>query len=217
MATMKWRRSEVFMFGLGLTILSALVLTSSVAAQSSAPNPLASIGAAENHMESLGIMLIEIHWRWKDVNAQAVDAYDAADAALDAANKCNDPKRAQALIDAANAKHSAAGNSYADAEAIQTGLLKDSEETVQVLKTSNGNVEKYASFARLQDYQQTLYPAAMKARTGLDPSDDPMTGLGLLTGARFKLQHAREALARCGGHAAASGSTLERIASRSVR
>ena len=214
---MKRIRSEVFLFALGLPILSALLLTSTVAAQSSASDPIANIGAAENHMESLGIMLVDIHSRWKDVNAQALDAYNAADAALDAASKCNDPKRAQALIDAANAKHVAAGNSYADAEAIQTGLLKDSEETIQSLKTSNANVEKYGSFSRLQDYQQALYLEAIRARTGLDPSDDPMTGLGLLSGARFKLQHAREALARCGGHAAATGATPERLASRSVR
>jgi hypothetical protein len=214
---MKRIRSEVLMFGLGLSILSALMLTSMVGAQASAPDSISSIGAAENHMESLGIMLIEIHSRWKDVNAQAVDAYNAADAALEAANKCSDAKRAQASIDVANTKLSAAGNSYADAEAIQTGLLKDSEETVQALKTSNGKAAQYAGFARLQDYQQTLYLEAMRARTGLDPSDDPMTGLGLLSAARFKLQRARAALAKCGGHAATTGATLEQFASRSVR
>ena len=88
--------------------------------------------------------------------------------------------------------------------AIQTGLLKDSEETIRSLKSSSSSVENYASFGRLQDYQQALYQEAMKARTGLDPSDDPMTGLGLLSGARFKLKYARAALAKCGGRAAAT-------------
>jgi len=214
---MKRRRSEIFMLRLGLPILSALLLTSTVAAQSSARDPIASISAAENHMQSLGIMLVEIHSRWEDVNRQALDAFNAADAALAAASKCNDARGTQALIAAANAKYSAAGNSYADAAAIQTGLLKDSEKTLQDLKASNSKVEQYASFSRLQDYQQALYLEAMRARTGLDPSDDPMTGLGLLSGARFKLQHARAALARCGGHADAIGATPERLASRSER
>jgi hypothetical protein len=76
---------------------------------------------------------------------------------------------------------------------------------------------RFASFSELQETQESFPWAAMAARTSLDPSDDPITGQGLLSNAQRNLRDAREALARCGGHASASSSALERLASRSVR
>ncbi len=205
-----------------VVIIAALVVVSSASpALSQAANPLGDIHDATAHIGYLKQMLMHLHWRWIEANKMAVDADQASAAALGAAGKCSSgaagAQQAQSLIDAAGAKLAAAGAATAKTKSIEAAILDDVNATMKTLADRDAGAVHYASFTELQETQDSFPWAAMAARTGLDPSDDPITGQGLLRGAQRNLRDARAALARCGRHAAATGTTLERFASRSER
>jgi hypothetical protein len=126
-------------------------------------------------------------------------------------------QQARSLIDAAGEKLAAAGAATARTKSIEVAILDDVNATMKTLADRDADTVHYASFTELQETQDSFPWAAMAARTGLDPSDDPITGQGLLSSAQRNLRAAREAIARCGGHAAATSATLEQFALRSVR
>jgi hypothetical protein len=188
--------------------------------QSSA-NPLVDIQDATAHIGYLKQMLVHLHWRWIEANKMAVAADQASAAALEEADKCKSgtaaQEKARSLVDLADAKLAAAASATAKSKAIENAIVDDVNATMKTLAGRDANAVQYASFVELQEDQDSFPSVAMTVRTGLDPSDDPMTGQGLLTSTRINLRHAREALARCTGHAAAPGSGRELFASRSGR
>jgi hypothetical protein len=209
-------RRAVVSMGALLVILSA----SPALAQGSG-DPLGDMRHATPHIGYLEMMLMHLHWRWIEANQRAVAADRGSAAALEAANKCASSaaaaKQARSLIDTAGAKLAAAEFATSKSAAIEKAILDDVDTTMKALANRDPNAAHNASFAELREAQDSFPWVAMIARTGLDPSDDPMTGHGLLSAARSNLKQARDALARCTGHAAAPGSELERFASRSVR
>jgi hypothetical protein len=205
-----------------ILIAAVLVVASAGPAltQSSA-NPLEDIHDATAHLGYLKQMLMHLHWRWIEANKMAVDADQASAAALEAAGKCSSGagavQQAQSLINAAGAKLAAAGAATARTKSIEVAILDDVNATMKSLTDRDANAVHYASFAELQETQDSFPWAAMASRTGLDPSNDPITGQDLLSAAWRNLRDARAALAKCGGHAAATGATPDRLASRSER
>jgi hypothetical protein len=204
-------------------VIAALLIVAParpVLSQGSA-NSLADIHDATAHIGYLKQMLMHLHWRWIEANKMALDADQASAAALEASGKCSSGagavQQAQSLINAAGTKLAAAGAATARTKSIEAAILDDVNATVKTLTDRDANAVRYASFAELQETQDSFPWAAMASRTGLDPSNDPITGQGLLSAAWRNLRDARQALAKCGGHAAATGATLQRLASRSVR
>ena len=190
--------------------------------ESKAPDAFANIQAANKHVRVLELALTRLHLEWLDVNEKSVATQKASAAALEAAGKCqsgneSEIKGAQSQIDRAAADLKVAESDTAEASMIEAAIVADAQYTVDSLEEQNPSATNYATFAKLRASQVHFPWVAMASRTGLDPSDDPITGLGLLSASRANLRDARAALAKCGGHAAATGATPERLASRSER
>jgi hypothetical protein len=149
---------------------------------------------------------------------RAVAADRASAAALETAQKCDSgaaaAKEARSLTDTAGTKLAAAEYATARSAAVEKSILNDVDTIVNALASRDANAVRYASFAELLETRDSFPRVAMTARIGLDPSDDPTTGLGLVTNARINLQQARAALARCTRRASAPAS---RFAARSVQ
>ena len=209
--------------GLAAILIAALLVVASAspALSQGSANPLGDIHDATAHIGYLKQMLMHLHWRWIEANKMAVDANQASAAALEASGKCSSGagavQQAQSLINTAGAKLAAAGAATARTKSIEVAILDDVNATMKTLADRDADAVRYASYSKLQETQDSFPWAAMAARTGLDPSDDPITGQGLLSAAWRNLRDARAALAKCGGHAAATGATPERLASRSER
>ncbi len=206
----------------GLFVLGAILVPSSSRSQAApskrvvGSDPLADVSEAAKHIDSLKVMVVQLHWAWKDAQEQADDAYGAAQTALEAATKCGDAKNresVQARIDAANAKLAAANDADQRAETWEKETLQDGENTLRALATKDPTAAEYGTFVELETTQKSFYLAVITIKAGFDPGDNPPTGSGELTAAKDSLKQAREALARCTGHAAAPGSKLELFAS----
>ena len=198
-----------------------VVASASPALSQGSANPLGDIHDATAHIGYLKQMLMHLHWRWIEANKMAVDANQASAAALEAAGKCSSGagavQQAQSLINTAGAKLAAAGAATARTKSIEVAILDDVNATMKTLTARDADAVNYASYSELQETRDSFPWAAMAVRTGLDPSNDPITGQGLLSAAWRNLRDARQALAKCGGRAAATGATPERLASRSER
>jgi hypothetical protein len=222
--TLAGRRSALRDFvSVAAILIAALLVVASAnpALSQGSANPLGDIHDATAHIGYLKQMLMHLHWRWIEANKMAVGADQASAAALEAAGKCSSgagaAQQAQSLINAAGAKLAAAGAATARTKSIEVAILDDVNATMKTLAARDAQAVNYASYSELQETQDSFPWAAMASRTGLDPSNDPITGQGLLSAAWRNLRDARQALAKCGGHAAATGSTPERFASRSER